>query len=371
MTSKPTAISAIVRADRGGLGTLSRMFAHYLGFQRTLSIARHPGERDLDAFPNNREVGDEGITIEQVRWLCEGADVVLSFETWYGEMVPRIARQLGVKTVLVPMYECCPADSPGLRLTDLAICPTALDDLEIRRHTPGLQAARKAVLTVPFDTRRIAFHRRRHAKTFVHHMGHGGLGGRNGTANVIAAWRYVKSDARLVVRHQAPLPVTVPRDSRITVIDDAPQDYWQLWDETGDVYLHPTRWDALSLPMHEALASGMLVMTTRFWPHCDVVRDRRVLRGNLPISSQRLAIAPARTRWQRICRTITAYETTPQAIASAVDALHGQDIRAASDEARRHAERHSWQRLGPAWRHCVGQAFQPDVNCSVNWRPTA
>lgn len=354
MTSKPTAISAIVRADRGGLGTLSRMFAHYLGFQRTLSIARHSGERDLAAFENNREAGEEGITIEQARWLCEGADVVLSFETWYGDTVPRIARQLGVKTVLAPMYECCPADSPELRLTDLAICSTALDEMEMRHHTPGLLVAGKALLTVPFDTRRIKFHRRRRATTFVHHMGHGGLQGRNGTANVIAAWRYVQSDARLIVRHQAPLPVSVPRDSRITVIDDAPQDYWRLWDGTGDIYLHPTRWDALSLPMQEALASGMPVMTTRFWPHCDLLRDGRVLRGNLPISSQRLAIAPARTRWQRICRTITAYETTPQAIAAAVDAVYGQDIRAASDEARRHAERHSWQRLGAAWRQVTG-----------------
>ncbi|HJT33799.1 MAG TPA: hypothetical protein VJ783_17260 [Pirellulales bacterium] len=356
MTS--TTISAIVRADRGGLGTLSRMFARYLGFHRTLSIARLPGERDLDAFPNNREVGDECVTVEQARWLCEGADVVLSFETWYGDTVPRTARQLGVKTVLVPMYECCPADAAELRLTDLVICPTALDDAEMRRHTPGLQAADKALLAVPFDTRRIAFHHRRRATTFMHHMGHGGLGGRNGTARVIAAWRYVKSDARLILRHQSPLPLSVPRDSRVTIIDDAPADYWQLWNETGDIYLHPTCWDALSLPMHEALASGMPVMTTRFWPHYDLVRDRRVLRGNLPISSQRLAIAPARTRWQRICRTITAYETTPPAIAAAVDAVYGQDIRAASDEARHHAERHSWQRLGPAWRRCVGQALQ-------------
>lgn len=350
MTTKPTAISAIVRADRGGLGTLSRMFAHYLGFHRTLSIARFPGECDLGAYPNNCEVGDEGITIEQARWLCEGADVLLSFETWYGDIVPRVARQLGARTVLVPMYECCPPDSAELRLTDLAICPTALDDDEIRHHTPGLQAARKAALTVPFDTRRIAFHRRRRATTFVHHAGHGGLRGRNGTAHVIAAWRYVKSDARLIVRHQSPLPVKGPHDRRITVIGDAPTNYWELWNETGDVYLHPTRWDALSLPIQEALAAGMPVMTTRFWPHCDVRRDEHICRGNLPISSQRLAIATARSNWQRICRTITAYETTPQAIAAAIDAVYGQDLRAASDEARRHAERHSWEQLGLAWR---------------------
>jgi hypothetical protein len=41
----PLTISAIVRSDCGGLGTLSRVFNHYLGFHRTLSIARHHDER--------------------------------------------------------------------------------------------------------------------------------------------------------------------------------------------------------------------------------------------------------------------------------------------------------------------------------------
>lgn len=340
-------ISAIVRADCGGLGTLSRMFHDYLGFHRTLSISRHTQEHHPNWFHNNREVGAPGISEANARWLCEGADVVLSFETWYGDIVPRVARTLGVRTTLVPMYECCPTDSAELRHTDLAICPTRLDLEEARQRTPGLAGARKMRLSVPVDTGRIAFRRRRRARVFLHHMGHGGLGGRNGTAEVIAAWQHVRSDARLVLRHQAPLPPKPPRDDRISIESMSPENYWKLWTARGDVYLHPTRWDALSLPIHEALAAGMPVMVTRFWPHCDEIDGKR---GYLPQSSQALAISPARLARRRICREITSHETTPEAIAAAVDRWFDAEIEAASDDARAYTQRYSWQRLGPRWR---------------------
>ena len=323
------------------------MFHDDLGFRGTLSISRHPGERHPEWYADNREVEGE-MTFEQARWLCEGADAVLSFETWYGDVVPRVACELGVKTVLVPMYECCPLDAAELRLTDAAICPTLLD-LEEAQRTPGLADAEKQYLPVPCDTSRIAFRQRHRARTFVHHSGHGGLGGRNGTANVIAAWRYVRSPARLIVRHQSPLGVAVPDDPRIVVDHATPADYWQLWSGEGDVYLHPTRWDALSLPIQEALTAGMPVMTTNFWPHC----DRGDRRGYLPASSQALAIAVERTMRQRICREFTSYETTPQAIAAAVDAIYDTDIRAASRDARAWAEERSWARLGSAWRKAL------------------
>jgi hypothetical protein len=279
--------------------------------------------------------------------------------------VQRVASEMGLVTVLVPMYECCPLDAEELRLTDVAICPTLLDLDEMGR-TAGLARAAKRHLPIPCDTARIGSRRRERARTFVHHSGHGGIGGRNGTANVIAAWQYVRSPARLVVRHQSPLPVAVPDDRRIVVESAAPADYWEIWDGEGDVYLHPTRWDALSLPIQEALTAGMPLMTTRFWPHCDdtispfdpQMESFRGAKGNerrgyLPASSQALAIAVSGTSRQRICREFTAYETSPEAIAAAVDALYDRDITAASDDARLWAEARSWSRLAARWRHIL------------------
>lgn len=116
--------------------------------------------------------------------------------------------------------------------------------------------------------------------------------------------------------------------------------------------LHPHRWDGLSLPIQEALAAGMPVMTTRYWPFCDADGD---LQGWLPQSSQQMSIAVTSTTRQRICRAIDAQETTPQAIAAAVDAWYDADISSASDDARAYAQRHSWRRLLPDYRRVFAE----------------
>jgi hypothetical protein len=63
-----------------------------------------------------------------------------------------------------------------------------------------------------------------------------------------------------------------------------------------------------------------------------------------------MAIPVTATTRQRICREITACETTPQAIAATVDAWYGADLQQASEDSRACAERHSWERLLPAYR---------------------
>jgi len=332
-------LSAIVRADACGLGTLSRMFADELGFHRTVSLARHQGGAWPEWFGGDNRHASDGLTPELVGWLCDGADVLLSFETWYGSFVPVLARRLGVKTALVPMYECCPRAGAGLEATDLAICPSPLDLEEIEHNTPGLAQARKVLLPIPCDTKRIAFRRRERALTFVHNAGHGGLMGRNSTAEVLQAWQHVRSPARLLVRLQPgaalDMPASAYRDGRIAVAESNPANYWDLWSE-GDVLLHPHKWDGLSLPIQEALAAGLPVITTDSWPFCD--REGRL--GWLPRSLKQLAIAPRIVRRVTLCRQIEASYPHPRDIAARVDQLYGQPIDHLSLEARACAEQH-------------------------------
>lgn len=344
-------ISAITRADPCGLATLSRMFHDNLGFCKTVSIARHQGGAWHSEWygENNRQAPENGMTHELATWLCEGADVLLSFECWYGEFVPAIAKRLGVKTVLMPMYECCPTKEGGLEYTDLAICTSMLDLEEMTNRTPGLARAVKTFLPVPFDTQRIPFRRRERALTFVHNAGHGGIGGRNSTVEVLEAWQYVQSPAKLLVRLQPGMvlesPVGIPNDPRITAVESNPENYWDLWGE-GDVLLHPHKWDGLSLPIQEATASGMPVMTTRYWPFCDQ-EDKQ---GWLPKSIQDIAIEPCKVGRRIICREIDVFYPHAKDIAAAVDRLWGENIEAMSDDARAQAERWSWSSLLPLYQ---------------------
>lgn len=386
-------ISAIVRCDCTGLGTLSRTFHDLFGLYRTVSIGRQAGEQFHHWYTNNRPAPD-GITPELAEWLLDGADAVLTFETWYGAEVSMLAHKRGIPTVLVPMFECLPMGGVGLGLTSLVICPHELCLREVQ-ITPALRNARRIVLPMPIDTARIHYCQRHRARTFLHLAGRTTNGDRNNTCAVLDAWQFVTSDARLLVRaldehvadfvrsragrderiNVAPTPTRSVSEAEPSFLADASgwsraavhsrENYWDGWQE-GDVLLHPHKWDGLSLPMHEALAAGMPVMTTRFWPFTDAAR-RTPSRGVpiepdllaryqsdqpgwLPPSSSNLAIAPTSMTRLTISRPIIAFETSPRAIAAAVDALFDTDISAASVESRTFAESRSFERLAPVWR---------------------
>lgn len=353
-------IAAIVRADAGGLGTLAREFSAQLGFHRTLSLA-YRLERFDDKFfggPTNRVVPrSQQIAQTDAEWLLDGADAVLSFETWYSPEVPMLARKLGVKTVLVPMHEQTPLGGIANSFTDLVLCPHELCRREME-ITPAFRDARKVLLPVPFDLEPLKFRRRERARTFLHFAHFD----RNSTHEVIAAWRQVKGDARLIVKCLSDVPE--PRDERITIDRECHRDYWHLWNHTtADVLLHPHRFDGLSLPLQHAAASGMPVMSTRFWPFCHTDRLRLVGPAEpdlieryksdgtamLPPSSDRRAIEPHAMRRMVIGRPILAFDVLPEAIAAAVDGVYDSDVSEASIEGRQWAEARSFDVFRGAW----------------------
>lgn len=340
-------VSAILRADCGGLGTLSRLFSHYMGFHRTLSIARIPGETaDWHVDSETNRVVRHDITSEDVQWACEDATHLMSFEVWYGDLAPRLAREIGVKTVLLPNYECCVEDSAELRETDIAACATGLD-LEVAINaTPGLARAKKALTPIPCDVERIKFTPRTRAEVFIHRAGHQGDSGRNGTEEILKAWSLLKSPAKLLLYHQNNLAWPVPSNANIECRRVNWPNYWdQYASGEGDCLIHVTRHDALSLPIQEALTAGMPVVTARWWPHCDD-GDKA---GYLPPWCQQNAVAVSHTVQDRICRRFTSHRVKPEAVAEVVDRLYGTDISDASREARDWAEARAWDKLRGAW----------------------
>lgn len=97
---------------------------------------------------------------------------------------------------------------------------------------------------------------------FVHNAGHGGLGGRNGTLEIIEAMRFVRSKIKLIINSQVPFKCD---DPRVEVRVKDYENYWDLWGE-GDVFLFPEKFNGLSLPIQETMASGMAIMSTNRYP---------------------------------------------------------------------------------------------------------
>lgn len=351
-------IAAVVRADYGGLGTLSRVFYKRLGFHRTLSIAFRDHRRDAEFFgtENNRVVPrGQQISNADAAWLLDGAETVLTLETWYSAEVPLAARRRGVRTVQVIMFEMLPMGGIANGFTNLAICPheLALREAEI---TPCLRGARKVCLPLPIDTEEIPFRRRERARTFVHFAKEGV---RDGTPDVLASWPLVKSDARLIVYVHGEPPAV--GDDRVEFRQRSRDPYADY--AAGDVLLLPHRWSGYGCVLHEALAAGMPAVTTAWWPFCDFAGFPRTMGniddlaaryesdapGLLPAAIQSLSIPSTIARRVDLSRPIISFETTAEVIAARVESLYGSDISAASEESRAWAEERSFDKLRATW----------------------
>lgn len=325
-------VGSLVFDTTQGLGILARSF-YTAGVVNDVAVIEH-GRRpsNPDWYPGKLRVGDlrSPKALEQLKGFCLTQDVVLFFETpFLWELIP-YCRSRGVKTVLMPMYECMPRVLP--QTPDLFLCPSLLD---LSYYPQG------KYLPVPVE---VPWRQRTKAEVLVHNAGHGGLRGRNGTKELVEAWGYVRSSAKLILRSQEPLQVPAskmmgpyPIDLRIGTF---PSD--SLYSE-GDVFVFPERFNGLSLPLQEARAAGMLVMATDRFPN-NMWLPRDVV-GQTPGNP---LVRPSGYKAANISLRCNDFEESlvePKDIAAKIDEWYGRDVTQYSLDGRAWAEENSWAKL--------------------------
>lgn len=317
-------IGIIGFASNSGLGTLTREFHDNLKPARTLLIPTKYAE-----FPERFPGARRGLTQENIDWLLSGIDVLLTFETPGEWVVYALARKRGVKTILMPMYECMPYPLPAT--PDLVLCPSTLD-LKIFRAELK-EKCKVAHLPVPVNRKRVPFRLRTKALTFEHHAGHGGLLSRNGTYELIAAASMLKTPAKILIYSQKDLEVSLPN---VEVRVGNFREYSDIWG-SGDVFVFPHKFDGLSLPIQEALSSGMPVLSTEIPPFAGWLPQDWMFRTE------------ERTDMRVFQRFIEVAIADPRAIAETIDAWYGRDIKQASLLADKLAAKLDWERLKPQY----------------------
>lgn len=318
-------IGLIARADNSGLGTLSWEFFNHLKPTKTLVV--DPGRYRLfrSRFPGARLSPKGTMSTRDMEWLLEGIDILLTIETPYQWALYKMAKRAGVKIVLIPMYECMPSIVPYE--PDLYICPSELDYKFIGDKP-------KILLPCPINMGVIPYRHRKSAKTFVFHNGHGGGAGRNGAKELFEAIKLAKSDAKFIIYSQMPLP-QVSSDNVEVVVGNF-ENYYDMWDE-GDVYVWPHKFDGLSLPVQEAIAAGMPVLCTEFFPFTEWLPKHWMF-------------PPKSTTRGRVFHVdIDIHEVDPKVLAAHIDSWYGQDITDESRKAREIAEKRSWKKLKPEY----------------------
>lgn len=296
-------IGAVVLATEQGLGYLAKSFFDH-GLIDRVYVHPHTSRK------THRE-WYAGATVDKLEDLFSCESILFFEEAFYWKLIPQ-ARERKIRTVFMVMYEC--TRNPMPYVPDMILNPSALDQ---KYYPQGIQ------VTVPVDAK---WKLRTKAQVFVHNAGNGGLGGRNGTRELIEAMKYVKSPIKLIIRSQVPIQEHHdPRiEYRIGTFDD-------IWSE-GDVFVFPEKFNGLSLPLQEAYASGMLVMAGDRFP----INEWLPKEPLIPVSGYRK---------EKISVEFDSAIYSPEEIARNIDLWYNVDIESYSRMGKEWGERNSWSAL--------------------------
>lgn len=314
-------VGSLVFSVEQGLGRLAKSFFE-AGILTDVLVVRHGRRPEQEHwFPGQPRLNNvrDWKTIKE---FVSGLDVFLALETPFEYRIYPYCREKGIKTACMTMYECAPREPP--ERPDAYLCPSLLD----LDFFPG-----GTFIPVPVD---VPWKLRERVTLFTHNGGNGGLRGRNGTAELLAALPYVKSPARFILRTQGHWGAPI-RDERVT-LHSGTVPYEQLWEE-GDVFLWPHKFDGLSLPLNEARASGMLVMAPDRHPDNTWLPPEPLI----PVAGYKRACVSPR------CLEFDEAIIDPKAIAARIDEFYGTDISEYSRAGKAWAEENSWANLKPRY----------------------
>ena len=325
-------VGSLVRATNQGLGVLTESF-YKSGIITDVLIKGHPNNRLFPSYPerfdNSLVIGDGKEDrldrtpideIEVVNSLLDKIDILLLFETpYYRDIIDR-ARDRGVKVILMPMYEC--TEYP--LYPDFFLCPSLLD-LEYYKHM--YENIPSKFIQIPVD---VEWKQRTKVKRFIHNAGNGSGNDRNGTKTLLDSLQYIKSPIELLIRTQQ--EGFEVNDERVEVFSGQVP-YNELWKD-GDVFIFTERFNGLSLPLQEAYASGMLVISGNRFPintwlpteHLVDVKDTQVINGENGLE-------------------VESSNYDSKKLAEVIDSVYGTDITEYSNKGKEWNERNSWNGL--------------------------
>lgn len=344
-------IGLIARADNAGLGAQTWEFYRHMQPSKTV-VVDMSRETRMPWYPD-RYTGSPVVSLhgwlsneDLIAEFLQDLDVVYTAETPYNWAVFRIARRMGVKTVLHANYEFLdyavednlpPCDELWMSsLWNYDRVPYQSWDIPGCRYVPTPVDRQRCQLRRPPEDER--------ASVFLHICGQETILDRNGTEAVLGAIPRVQSrDVQFLfwsprhihnyVEHQA------WHDPRVKFWHHNVEDYWRLYDQ-GDVLLLPRRYGGQSLQMQEALSSGFPVIST------DVDPQTWFLPEDWRISCRHQQQFRAKTY-------VECYQPSVQELAEKIDWFATRPLLPESEKADKIAESLSWDLWSEKYREIM------------------
>ena len=245
-------IGIIGRADNCGLGILTQEFYDHLKPKKTILLFNRKYKYYPDRYPEGECLDKKEFSDEKVREFLNGLDLVIAFETPYNWNTFDIATEMGVKSILIPMYEYLKDKAPK---PDLYICPSLLDYDVINGS--------KVFLNIPGNREKLKKRKISNIKNILFNIGHGGRYERNNVEETLNALSKLKENVKLTINSQVPIEYS---NSNIKVLEGDIVNYQDLYKE-GDIFIMVTKFNGLCLPIQEAMSCGMPVISSDVYPN--------------------------------------------------------------------------------------------------------
>lgn len=304
-------LGIVVRADDTGLGNQTRELVKMLKPEKILIIDssrfHNKNPQNYDWYKGQNIVKNYGMPDTRVlmRFL-PGLDAVISCETFYSKHFVTLARKKKVKTILQYNFEFLENFSnEKLDLPDVLLAPSLWRIEEVQEKF----GERCLVTYLPPPTDHNIFAENKEvnkirSNRLLHVGGKAAIYDRNGTNSVVEMLKYSKQDYELVIRSQTKLNLECD-DDRLTIQIGNEKNNQDLY-RGYDAMILPRRYAGLSLPMNEALMSGLPVFMT------DVSPNNKILPQEWLAKSDFVKMFMARIG-------IELYNADPEALAEIVD----------------------------------------------------
>jgi len=281
-----TRLGIIARCDEGGLGAQTWEYARHLSPDVVLLLAVEPNRGEFRperfqglapqllaaAYPSRPGSSDSAW-----RMLAESCDVILTAETAYHAELPQLCAEAGTRLLIHANPELWeyPRGPGSLPIT--AWAPTSWMVDRLPEATP--------VVPMPVDRERCAWRPVDEVRRLLF-VGGPAMLDRNGQQLLRQAVPQCRTAFELLVSGSDAPDESVQFNGQITVRGTpSVRDYWRLYDDV-DALVLPRRYGGLSLPMQEAAACGLPVISL------DVPPQREWLAPGLacPTTSARSAL---------------------------------------------------------------------------------
>lgn len=312
-------LGIIARADLTGLGVQSRNWVRLLNPHKTIVINSRPFNNNEQHFewynrPNAYRV-DGFIKPNEIYPILDNIDALLTFEIPYNYEIIRMARLRGVKTIIQNNWEFTDyLNRSDLPLPDLLVNHSYWHLDQQKNLWPDItEYCPTPIFVEDFNPILSENTQRTGTRRFLHVAGRKTYEDRNGTQNLLEAIKLIPRNYNfeLVIKAQN-AEVSLIDDPRVTIDRLSPVDEKMLYRDF-DVMIMPRRYGGASLPMCEALASGIPVIMP------DIDPNNKVLPKEWLVRADRTGQFMTRTM-------VDLYDTDPQSLADKIIEFIKRDI---------------------------------------------